>query len=155
MVTSARVALAVAAVIALSAATLAQQKDKPNFSGRWVVVSPEKGAGQEQIVKHDQKSLSTQHTSEGGGHRMIYQLDGIERRNAIPSHGSEITMLSKAVWDADRIVITTNTSYPNGMKTQSKEIWSLDPKGRLVIDFTETGPTGPGPVMKVIYVKKP
>jgi hypothetical protein len=150
MVTFARVALA---VVALSAVTVAQQK--PNFSGRWVVVSPEKGAGQEQIVKHDQKSLSTEHASEGGGHRMIYQLDGIERRNAIPSHGSEITMMSKAAWDADRIVITTHTSYPNGMKTQSKEIWSLDPKGRLVIDYTETGPTGPGPMMKVIYVKKP
>ena len=90
MVTFARVALA---VVALSAAISAQPKPKPNFSGRWVVVSPEKGAGQEQIVKHDQKSLSTEHASEGKGHRMIYQLDGIERRNAIPSHGNEIAML--------------------------------------------------------------
>ena len=148
-VTLARVALAVAV---LSAAVGAAQK--PNFSGRWVVVSPAKGAGQEQVVKHDEKSLSTEHASEGSGHRMIYQLDGMEHRNAIPSHGSEITMLSKAVWDANRIVITTNTSYPNGMKTQAKEIWSLDAKGRLVIDFTETGPTGPSPAMTVIYVKK-
>lgn len=129
---------------------------KPNFSGRWVVVSPEKGAGTEQVVKHDDKTLSTEHASEGSGHRMIYQLDGVERRNALPSHGAEIVILSKAIWDGDRIVITSQATYPNGMKTQSKEVWSLDAQGRLVIDYTESGPGGtPGPTMKVIHVRKP
>ena len=144
--------IATAAVMLLVAAG-AQQK--PNFSGRWVVVSPEKGAGTEQIVKHDDKTLSTEHASEGGGHRMSYQLDGIERRNAMPSRGDEIVILSKAIWDGDRVVITSQTSYPNGMKTQSKEIWSLDAQGRLVIDYTESGPGGAaGPSVKVIHVKK-
>ena len=151
MKTLARFAIA-AAMLAVAAS--AQQK--PNFSGRWVVVIPEKGAGQEQIVKHDDKTLSTERASEGGGHRMIYQLDGVERRSAIPSRGQEIVILSKALWDGDRVVITSQASYPNGMKTQSKEIWSLDAQGRLVIDYTESGPRGsPGPAMKVIHVKKP
>lgn len=151
MKTLARIATAAAML-----AVVAGAQQKPNFSGRWVVVSPEKGAGTEQIVKHDDKTLSTEHASEGGGHRMIYQLDGVERRNAMPSHGAEIVILSKAMWDGDRIVITSQASYPNGMKTQSKEVWSLDAQGRLVIDFTESGPGGtPGPTMKVIHVKKP
>jgi hypothetical protein len=86
---------------------------------------------------------------------MIFQLDGVERRSALPSHGSEIVILSTAKWEGDRIVITSRASYPNGMKTQSKEIWSLDAQGRLVIDYTESGPGGsPGPTMKVIHVKK-
>jgi len=152
MLTLVRIPIFLVAVAATAVAVHAQSK--PNFSGRWVVVSPEKGAGQEQTVKHDEKSLSTEHASEGAGHRMIYQLDGVERSNAIPARGTEITMLSKASWDGNRIVITTNTSYPNGMKTQAKEVWSLDAQGRLVIDFTESGPTGPGPAMKVIYVRK-
>ena len=151
MNTLARIATATAML-----AVVAGAQQKPNFSGRWVVVSPEKGAGSEQVVKHDDKTLSTEHASEGGGHRMIYQLDGVERRSAMPSHGAEIVILSRAMWDGDRIVITSQASYPNGMKTQSKEVWSLDAQDRLVIDFTESGPGGtPGPTMKVIHVRKP
>jgi hypothetical protein len=63
-------------------------------------------------------------------------------------------MLAKASWDGGHIVITTNISYPNGMKTQSKEVWSIDEQGHLVIDYSETGPTGAGPIVKVIHVKK-
>jgi hypothetical protein len=148
-----KTAAVVAVAGALSVGAGAQQK--PNFSGRWEVVSPEKGAGTIQVVKHDDKTLATEHGSEGPGHRMIYQLDGVERRNALPSHGSEIVILSTARWEGDRVVITSRASYPNGMKTQSREVWSLDAQGRLVIDYTESGPGGsPGPTMKVIHVKK-
>ena len=65
----------------------AQQKPgaqpRPNFSGRWTVASPAKAAGKEQIVKHDEKTLSTEQVSEGGGRKMVYQLDGVERRMSI------------------------------------------------------------------------
>lgn len=140
-------------VAALSVGASAQQK--PNFSGRWIAVSPAKAAGQEHIVKHDDKSLSTEHASEGGGHRLVYQLDGVERRIAISASASDITMLATAAWDGNRVVITTNTSYPNGMKTRSKETWSIDAQGRLVIDFTESARNVQGPTMQIIYVKKP
>jgi hypothetical protein len=148
------------AAIVLTAVASAQQKPaqkpqpKPNFSGRWVIVSPEKGAGQEQIITQDAKTLTTEHASEGGGHKIVYQLDGIEHRNAIPSHGAEIVMMSTAAWDGDRIVITIRTDYPNGMKTTAREVWSLDAQGRLVVDATESGPTGPGPAMKIIHTRK-
>ena len=79
----------------------------------------------------------------------------MERQQVRPSSVGDITILFKAAWDGDRIVITSNESYPNGMKTQLKEIWSLDAQGRLTIDYTEGGPTGPGPSMKVVFVKKP
>lgn len=143
-----------AAAVVLTVGASAQAPQKPNFSGRWAIVSPPEGAGQEQIVVQDEKTLSAEHASEGGGHKMVYQLDGVERRQAISSQRTDITIMARAVWDGDRIVITSNTSYPNGMKTQSKEIWSMDPQGRLVIDYSETGPTGPGPSMKVVHVKK-
>lgn len=143
----------IVAVIAMTIGVGAQQK--PNFSGRWVVVSPKEGAGQEQIITQTDKTLTTQHAAEGPAHKMTYQLDGVERRLALPSHGSEITILAKASWDADRIVITSNASYPNGMKTQTRDVWSLDAKGQLVVDSSETGPKGEkGPVVKIIYAKK-
>jgi hypothetical protein len=153
------------AMLALAVPLVAQQKptvqqkpvvqQRPNFSGRWVIVSPKEGAGQEQLVTQDDKTLTTEHGSSGGGHKMVYQLDGIERRLALPSHGSEITILARASWDAGRIVITSDASYPNGMRTRSTDTWSMDAQGQLVIDSTETGPGGaPGPTMKIIYAKK-
>lgn len=142
----------IAAVVLLAGAS-AQQK--PNFSGRWGVVSPKEGAGQVQVVTQDEKTLSSYYVSKGPDHKMVYQLDGIERRQAIPSQGTSITILVRAAWDGDRIVITTNTSYPNGMKTQIKETWSLDAQRRLVIDSIETGPNGtPGEIRKIILVKQ-
>ena len=141
------------AISVLTVSVLAQPK--PTFSGRWVITSPADSAGQEQIVTQDAKTLTVEHGSEGGGHKMSYQLDGVERRMAVPGRaGAEITMLAKASWNGNTIVVLTNISYPNGMKTQSKDVWSIDGKGQLVIDSIETGPTGPGPVLKMIHVKK-
>jgi hypothetical protein len=147
------VARVVVAALALTIGVGAQQK--PNFSGRWVVVTPKEGAGQEQIVTHTDKTLTTQHASEGPAHKLTYQLDGVERRLALPSHGSEIVILAKASWDADRVVIIRNATYPNGMKTQSRDVWSLNAQGQLIVDSSETGPGGEkGPVVKIVYAKK-
>lgn len=150
----------IAAVVVFTATAAAQAKQqptpnpkaKPSFSGQWVAVSPEKFAGRSQIVTQDATTLTIEQVAKDGTHKMTYQLDGLERRQAIP-RGPDIAMLAKAAWDADRIVITTNISYPNGMKTQSKEVWSIDAQGRLVIDYTESGPTGPGDNTTVIYTK--
>ena len=133
-------------------------KSRPNFSGRWTVVSAD-GAGQVEIVTQDAKTLTTEHASDvapdqGRGHKMTYQLDGIERRMAIPGRGADVTWLATASWDGDHIVITSKISYPNGMKTQSKEVWSIDAKGQRIVDFTESGPGGSGQTQKVVYVKK-
>ena len=59
---------------------LARAHQRPNFSGRWVIVLPEKGAGQEQIIKHDDKTLSKTPVSERGGPAATYQIDGVEHR---------------------------------------------------------------------------
>ena len=155
----------VAAVVILTAGVAAQQKPqasttpspkpRPSFSGRWTIISPKSNEGGVNIVTQDDKTLTTEQPSGSGSHKMTYQLDGVERRLAIPGRGADITLLAKASWDGDHIVISTNIAYPNGMKTQSKETWSIDDQGRLVIDFSETGPNGqPGPSEKVIHVKK-
>ena len=34
------------------------QTEKPDFSGRWVMVSPAEGAGQEQVIKQDATTLT-------------------------------------------------------------------------------------------------
>jgi hypothetical protein len=153
------------ALLALTVPVVAQQKPiaqqkpvvqkRPDFSGTWVIVSPKEGAGKEQIVTQDDKTLTTALWSSGGGHKVVFQLDGVERRMALPSQGADITLLAKASWDAGRLVITTDASYPGGMRTHSADTWSIDAQGQLVIDSAETGPGGvPGPTMKIICAKK-
>jgi hypothetical protein len=151
--TGSRFLVFVAAVSCLVAALAAQQR--PNFSGRWVQESPADGAGQEQIVKHDATTLSTEHGSEGGSHRAVYELDGTTSRNAIGSHGSEIITESQASWQDDRLTIASTTTYPDGRRRLATEVWSLDAAGKLVIVFKETIDGKSTSDVKLVYVKRP
>jgi hypothetical protein len=146
--------LLVATMAVLAAVSLPAQQ-KPSFSGRWVVVSPEKSAGQESIVTHDATSLAVERVPASRGRKQVYAIDGLERRTTLPLQGGEVVMLTRAAWDGDRVVITTHLAYPNGMKTQSKEVWSIDANGRLMIDYSESGPRGqPGPSVTLIHTRK-
>ena len=148
--------LAAVAVCALMpvAVLAAGQPQRPNFSGRWAIVEPAKGAGMEQVIKHDDKTLSKTPMSERGGPPATYQLDGIERRSVIPMSGQEIVVLTKAAWEANTVVVVTTESYPTGQKLTVKEVWSMDAQGRLVIDVTETAERQPPQSLKVILQKK-
>lgn len=125
---------------------------KPSFSGRWVIEAPAKGAGQELIVKQDDKTLSL--TTGASGRTLVHQLNGVEQRTTIPMRGGEVIMLTRAVWEGNTIVVTTTTDYPNKMKTVAKEIWSIDAQSRLVIDFSETPEGQPPRIVKVTHVRK-
>lgn len=137
-------------VIALAQAAAAFALQKPSFSGTWIIQPPNKAAGMEQVVKQDDKTLSIV----TGGRTMTHQLDGVEHREARSMRGGEVVMISKAAWEGRTIVITIATSYPNDMKTVSKEIWSIDDRGQLVIDFTETAQGSALRTMKVTHKKK-
>lgn len=141
----------VVAAVVLTGAVSAQQK--PNFSGRWAVVSPPKGVGEIQVVAQDETTLSFYFLSAGANHRTVYQLDGVERRLGIPGQAS-ITTMVKAGWEGNRIVVSTNDSYPTGAKIQSKDVWSIDAQGRLVIDHTESDQNGHSETKQMTLVKK-
>ena len=122
----------------LTISLTAQQK--PDFSGRWVAIAPADAAGSEQRVTHDAdaNTLTLEHDSEGHGHKLVHKLDGTESRNTLSSHGSEIVIRSRAQWAGNQVTITSVATYPDGKRRETKEIWSLDSGGQLVIDFTET-----------------
>jgi hypothetical protein len=153
-ITVTRLAVALAVLLAVITAATGATQQKPNFTGTWIVVTPAEGAGQEQEVRHTPATLSKGHASEGGGHHATYKLDGTESRNEITSHGEPIITLSKALWDGDKVVITSATTYPDGRKLETKEIWSLDSTGRLVIEMTMAMPGMPMQSMTVVHRKK-
>lgn len=141
-------------ILFIGACALTFAQAKPNFTGTWVAVSPAEAAGQEQEVRHTATTLSTGHASEGAGHHETYKLDGTESRNELTSHGEKIVTLSKAVWDGDKVVITGATTYPDGRKLESKQTWSMNSSGQLVIEFTETMTGQPARSMTIVSRKK-
>jgi len=154
-----RFATAIAAACALAAvftapAALAVGQQRPNFSGRWVIVQPEKGAGQEQVIKHDDKMLSKTPVGDRGGPPATYQLDGTEHRTVMAMRGEQIVSVTKAAWEGNTLVVTILETYPNGMKLNVREVWSLDAQGRLVVDATESAQGQKPQVMKIVLQKK-
>jgi len=139
---------AVAALLLAGSVTFAQKK--PDFSGRWVAVSPAEAAGEEETFKQDANTLTNSHDSEGGGHSFTYRLDGVETRSTM----GEAVTLSKAVWNGERLVVTSTTTYGDGRKLEQKKIFSLDGKGQMVIDLTETMSGRPAQTVKLVYRKK-
>ena len=138
------------AVLITSGVALAAGQQRPNFSGTWIFVTPVKNAGQEQVIKHDDKTLSMVM----GSRSVVHQLDGVERREARAMRGGEVVMLTRAAWEGRTVVVTITTDYPNNMKTQSKEVWSLDAGGRLVIDFTESAQGQPPRTVQATLTRK-
>ena len=159
------VAVAIVAAACLATAQAAQKPvqkpapkptpaPRPNFAGRWIVISPEKGKGLEQIVTHDDKMLAIENTRQGPALRQTFLLDGLEHKRTMAARGSEIAITYRAQWEGASLVITSTQLYSNGMKLNMRDVWSIDAKGQLVIDYSESGPGGAAPPMKVIHVRK-
>jgi len=156
MSTSARVTLgvAIATAIGVSAKASAPAQEKPNFTGTWVAVSPAEAAGQEQNVRHTATTLSIGHEAKISSHSATYKLDGSESRNELTVHDDPIVTLSKALWDGNKVVITSATTYPDGRKMESKETWSLDSAGHLVVEYNQTMSGQPPRSMTVVSTRK-
>ena len=140
-------------LLALGLGTTSAQ-ERPNFAGRWVLVSPIDSAGQEQTVTQDTAQLTTAHAAEGDDHRTVYRLDGAENRTVLRSHGSDIVTLSTASWNGNRLTIVSNSTYPDGRKRHTTHVWSLDGKDRLVIEFTESASSASPRTTTLVYARR-
>ena len=154
MTPSRLVAILVACALVAGAGVIARDQQRPNFSGRWAIVIPEKGAGQEQVIKHDEKTLTKTPVSQRGGPPATYQIDGLEHRRVMAMRDEQIVIVTKAAWEGNTLVIVTNESYPTGQKLTIREVWSLDDQGRLVIESSETAERQPPRVMKIVMQRK-
>lgn len=125
--------------------TASGQTEKPDFSGRWVMVTPAEGAGLEQVVKQDATTLTIGPTPEG--QLVVYKLDGTENRIVMTSG---VVMTSKASWTGNQLTITSTT--PSGL--DQKQVWSIDGDGKLVIDVQNTLPTQAPIKMTMTYKKQ-
>ena len=135
-----------AVVIMVLAAGSLTARQKPNFSGTWVAVSPTEAAGQEQVVTQNETTLTRGHDSGGGGHAFTHKFDGTESRVVI--HGN--VSVSTASWDGDKLVIVERATYHDGRKRNAKSVWSLNAQGELVVDFTAQFDGQPAKTMRIV-----
>ena len=151
-----RVRLAMYLVVACAAAVAAMGAQKrPDFSGRWLVIEPAHGAGTEIVLKQTEGLLTDAHSSEGGGHRNEYHLDGVEHTSTMQSHGMDLVTVSRAVWQGDKLSITTTTTYTPDRKLDQTMVWSIDEKGQLIIELTATMTGKPTEKTRIVHRKLP
>ncbi len=136
------------AILLASAAALSAQA-RPDFSGAWrpvVVVS----GGQSQDVVSTQGDLRIEQNAStftvfhppDGSSKSVYRLDGSESRN-----GDEV---ARASWVGSTIVID---AMVGDLKIKTREVFSLDSTGRLVVESTAAPPLGDGSPTRVIARK--
>ena len=150
-----RNALVVGALSLVFAASIAQAQDKPNFSGSWTVVADPNaaptagrggggGLGQAATITQDAKTLTVTRTTQNGEVKLVYNLDGSESKNMVQGRGGQTEQVSKATWDGNKLVITTNMMMGENAVTRTQTM-SLDASGQLVV--TVSGPGRGGEVM--------
>jgi len=146
----------ITSVLALSiyivAVGFAQQR--PNFTGKWIAISPADAGGGTQTITHTDTKLTVVHGSSGDDHNLEFILDGKEHRSVMPTHGSEIVTLYTATWNGDKLTVLSKSTYPNGNVLDQIQMWSLDAKGQLIIDLTETFTGRPKATMQIVHRKQ-
>jgi hypothetical protein len=155
--------LAVAALVVGSASAFAQAK--PNFAGKWTqaaAAAPAPGGGggrgggrgglgQELTITQDASTLKIDYM--GGGRNpgpvsLTYKLDGSQNTNTMGA-GEQ---LSKAVWEGDKLVVTTEINM-GGNAVEQKRTLSLE-GGDLIVETVQPGRDGgPGTPNRLVYKK--
>jgi hypothetical protein len=170
-------ALIVAAIVVIAAGASAQAK--PDFSGRWVIPaesggsegagrgggagggrgaargSPGSGWGSDITIVQDMGQLTVQYVFFGRGDmqpplKFVYALDGSETRNRVMMGRGIEERASRAVWDGNRLVITTVFAFPDPatgkpVTTDMKQILSLESPAILLVETIRNGFGGGAP----------
>ena len=146
------------------AATTAVAQDKPNFSGSWtLVVDPNApapsgrggggGLGQAATITQDAKTLTVTRTTQNGEVKVVYNLDGSDSKNMMMGRGGQTEQISKATWDGNKLVVTTNFTMGENQVTRT-QTFVLDASGQLVVSTTSPGRGGGEPVTTTQTYKK-
>ena len=135
-----------------------------DFSGRWVLVSatPSRPGyepfwlGTEAAITQTPSSLSVKRTTPLPQRDARFALEGDESQNEYVVNGQRLVRHSRATWNGNTLLISTDTALPDGQTYLSNILrWSLDADGMLVIGDTEICGRGECPsVLTTVTFKK-
>jgi hypothetical protein len=127
-------------VAALGAIGLAAQ-DRPNFSGTWIGVGPQKEI-RELTITHDASTLSFEGQPDVA--KRTFKLDGSETEMSAPD-GKPLR--AKAVWEGKTVVVTIH--FPELKQDIRRLTWAIDADGQLVIETEFLGGKPEAPIKQV------
>ena len=152
--------LSVAAVVLMAAGLVAQAK--PSFAGEWKIVADPAadgdggrggGPGIDLTITQGAAAMTLEYR--GGGQvpapvKLTYKLDGSVSKNMVAGRGgaAPTEQVSKAMWAANKLVVTTTTGAGEEKRTFSME------GDNLVVETSAPARNGGAPnITKVIYKK--
>lgn len=128
-------------------APAAGAQKRPDFTGRWVAISPGY-TGQELRIQQARGTLKVTHAFHQRGESVTYNLDGTPRRE--PSGPAE-ERWSTAAWKNGTLVLT-ETRLTRTTEQRTEQTLSFDSSRRLIFGVTRTqravnpDPAAPAPV---------
>ena len=135
-----------------------------DFSGRWVLVSvtpvrpgyEQFWLGTEATITQTPSSLSVRRLTPLPQRDARFALDGAETQHAYVVNGQRLIRNSRATWNGNTLLISTDTALPDGQTYLSNILrWSLDADGVMVIGDTEICGRGESPsVLTTVKFKK-
>lgn len=140
--------LAAAAVVMMAAMLSAQAA--PDFAGKWTLEPDPSaegggrgGLGQSATIVQDASTITVTRTSQMGEFTSKYNLDGSESKNTFNFNGTAVEQLSKAKWDAGKLLVNTTMNF-EGDAVATSMIISLDAAGHLIVESTRPDFQGGG-----------
>jgi hypothetical protein len=143
--------LSVAAVVLMAAGLVAQTK--PSFAGEWKLVA-DQGLGEPGIdltITQSATAMTVEYRAGGQAPapvKLTYELDGSVSKNMMAGRGggAPTEQVSKAMWAANRLVVTTTTGAGEEKRTFSME------GDNLVVETSAPARNGGAPnITKVAY----
>jgi hypothetical protein len=153
---------AVIALLLAAAGTFQQAPVRPDFSGQWTLdqqrsTSTPTGVagmlGSSFTAKQDAKTLTLDISIVGGHLQAIYNLDGADSRNVMPGPAGDEVIVSRATWDADRLVIVTRSTEMQDGKSvgmETRRVMWIGTDGLLVLERSGT-PAALVPTTRSVY----
>jgi hypothetical protein len=162
-----------AAFVMMTVGVFAQAK--PSFAGKWTREAPAAGApaaapggggggrggggrgggfGQDVAITQDATTITLEWMQAGRGgaegtpQKRVYKLDGTDSVNNVMTRGESAPQTSKAVWEGNKLVITTTTGF--GEQKQALLMSGAD----LHVEQTAAGRDGGPPTTTTIVYKK-
>jgi len=171
----------VSCIVAVLVAPATSAQDKPDFSGDWILVSPTDATNAAQTLTVRQSftresvkgtpidppliTHAVERRLDSGLHSDVYTIGTV---GGIVSGlvGNSATGLSSqtqetrftTTWDGDTLVIDTRYSgrpADVGAESEHKEVWSLDPRGALLLTVTDQSPGTQPVTTNLIYRRRP
>ena len=128
-------------------------QSRPNFSGNWTLESSTP-SGAAMVSSSQVVKHDANTLSVGQSERGHHSSTYTLDAKPHETTIGPVKSVSKAEWNGDRLVIDRTDTFPTGASRTMKQVWSLEASGKLVIVLTDKSSGKDEVTMTNVYVKK-